>query len=58
MPDTVTTAGAALGHTRGMGELIDLPDKITELAPFGTELAELAAERDLEIVGLTADMGR
>jgi transketolase len=45
------------GRTRGMGELIDVPDKTTVLAPFGTTLAELARERP-EIVGLTADMGR
>jgi transketolase len=44
-------------HTRGMGELIDVPDKVTDLAPFGTELADLGTERP-EIVGLTADMGR
>lgn len=51
MPD----AGA--GRTRGMGELIDVAGKVTELAPFGTELAALGSERP-EIVGLTADMGR
>lgn len=45
------------GHTRGMGELIDIPDKETELAPFGEELAQLGRERP-EIVALTADMGR
>src|SRR5579859_6556251 len=45
------------GQTRGMGELVDVPDKLTELAPFGTTLAELGMERP-EIVGLTADMGR
>ena len=45
------------GRTRGMGELIDVPDKTTVLAPFGTALAELGRERP-EIVGLTADMGR
>lgn len=45
------------GQTRGMGELIDIPDKITELAPFGTTLAELGRERP-EVVALTADMGR
>ena len=50
-------SSAVTGHTRGMGELIDLPDKTTVLAPFGTTLAELGRERP-EIVGLTADMGR
>lgn len=45
------------GHTRGMGELIDVAGKTTELAPFGTELAALGSERE-EIVALTADMGR
>lgn len=45
------------GRTRGMGEIVDVEGKITELAPFGNTLAELARERP-EIVGLTADMGR
>lgn len=45
------------GQTRGMGELIDLADKETVLAPFGTTLAEMGHERP-EIVALTADMGR
>lgn len=45
------------GQTRGMGELIDLADKETVLAPFGNELADLGRERP-EIVALTADMGR
>ena len=45
------------GRTRGMGELIDIAGKVTEIAPFGNTLAELARERP-EIVGLTADMGR
>jgi transketolase len=45
------------GQTRGMGELIDIPDKVTEQAPFGTTLAELGRARP-EIVALTADMGR
>ena len=45
------------GRTRGMGELIDIAGKTTELAPFGVTLAELGRERP-EIVGLTADMGR
>lgn len=45
------------GQTRGMGELIEIADKETVLAPFGTELARLGEERP-EIVGLTADMGR
>jgi transketolase len=48
---------AAAGRTRGMGELIDLPDKTTVLAPFGNTLAELGRTRP-EIVALTADMGR
>lgn len=45
------------GQTRGMGELIEVADKETVLAPFGTTLAELGRKRP-EIVGLTADMGR
>jgi transketolase len=45
------------GQTRGMGELIDIADKETVLAPFGTTLAEMGRERP-EIVALTADMGR
>lgn len=45
------------GRTRGMGEIIDIVGKETEIAPFGKTLATLAAERP-EIVGLTADMGR
>jgi transketolase len=45
------------GRTRGMGELIELADKTTELAPFGSELAALGSERP-EVVALTADMGR
>jgi transketolase len=45
------------GRTRGMGELIDIAGKTTELAPFGQTLAELGRERP-EIIGLTADMGR
>jgi len=49
--------GAVFGQTRGMGELIEIADKETVLAPFGTELAALGRERP-EIVGLTADMGR
>jgi transketolase len=51
------TASASPGRTRGMGELIDVAGKTTELAPFGTTLAALGRERP-EIVGLTADMGR
>jgi transketolase len=47
----------AAGRTRGMGEIVDVAGKTTELAPFGRTLAELASERP-EIVGLTADMGR
>lgn len=50
-------SSVAAGRTRGMGELVDIPDKATVLAPFGTELAELGRERP-EIVALTADMGR
>lgn len=50
-------AGLAPGRTRGMGELIDVAGKKTELAPFGHTLAQLGRERP-EIVGLTADMGR
>ena len=53
MAETALSAG----RTRGMGELIDVAGKTTELAPFGRALAELGAERP-EIVGLTADMGR
>jgi transketolase len=44
-------------RTRGMGEILDVVGKRTELAPFGRTLAELAHQRP-EIVGLTADMGR
>ena len=44
-------------RTRGMGEIIDVAGKVTEIAPFGHTLAALASERP-EIVGLTADMGR
>jgi len=50
-------AAVSAGRTRGMGELIDVAGKTTELAPFCRALAELGAERP-EIVGLTADMGR
>lgn len=53
MSDLAATAG----RTRGMGEIVDVEGKRTELAPFGNTLAELARERP-EIVGLTADMGR
>lgn len=53
----MTGEPAVFGQTRGMGELIDVADKRTDLAPFGTELAELGRERP-EIVALTADMGR
>lgn len=49
--------GTVPGRTRGMGELIDIAGKVTEIAPFGRTLAELASERP-DIVGLTADMGR
>jgi transketolase len=51
------TSAPVFGQTRGMGELIEIADKETVLAPFGTTLAELGRERP-EIVGLTADMGR
>ena len=53
MADTQTLTG----RTRGMGEIVEVAGKTTELAPFGNTLAELARERP-EIVGLTADMGR
>lgn len=49
--------GDAMGRTRGMGELIEIDDKPSELAPFGKELAALGRERP-DVVGLTADMGR
>ncbi len=51
------TNAPVFGQTRGMGELIEVADKETMLAPFGTELAALGRERP-EIVALTADMGR
>lgn len=51
------TGTPVFGQTRGMGELIEIADKETVLAPFGTALAALGRERP-EIVGLTADMGR
>ncbi len=51
------TSTPVFGQTRGMGELIEVPDKETVLAPFGTELAALGRERP-EVVALTADMGR
>lgn len=54
---SVAESNAIFGQTRGMGELIDVPDKVTELAPFGNALAELGRERP-EVVALTADMGR
>lgn len=47
----------APGRTRGMGELVDVPGRRTERAPFGRALARLGAERP-EVVALTADMGR
>jgi transketolase len=40
-----------------MGEIVDVAGKVTETAPFGNTLAEMAKTRP-EIVGLTADMGR
>jgi transketolase len=52
MPDAIQQ-----NRTRGMGEIVEVAGKTTELAPFGTTLAELGRERP-EIVGLTADMGR
>lgn len=53
----MTNETAVFGQTRGMGELIEIADKETVLAPFGTELAALGRERP-EVVALTADMGR
>jgi transketolase len=53
MDDTRTVSG----RTRGMGEIVEVAGKVTEVAPFGRTLAALASERP-EIVGLTADMGR
>lgn len=53
----MTSETTVFGQTRGMGELIEVADKETVTAPFGTELAELGRERP-EVVGLTADMGR
>ncbi|MDZ7603812.1 MAG: transketolase C-terminal domain-containing protein [Hoeflea sp.] len=53
MPDSQTLGN----RTRGMGEIVDIAGKTTEIAPFGNTLAELGRERP-EIVGLTADMGR
>ncbi len=49
--------GSIGNRTRGMGEIVEVEGKTTELAPFGITLADLARERP-EIVGLTADMGR
>ena len=45
------------GRSLGMGEIVDVEGKQTELAPLGNALVELARSRP-EIVGLTADMGR
>lgn len=53
MPESKTLGD----RTRGMGEIVEVAGKVTELAPFGNTLAEMAATRP-EIVGLTADMGR
>jgi transketolase len=53
MPETQTIGN----RTRGMGEVVDVAGKVTETAPFGNTLAEMAMTRP-EIVGLTADMGR
>ena len=49
--------GSIGNRTRGMGEIVEVEGKTTELAPFGTALASLARARP-DIVGLTADMGR
>lgn len=49
--------GSIGNRTRGMGEIVEVEGKTTELAPFGTSLAALARARP-DIVGLTADMGR
>ena len=53
MPESKTLGD----RTRGMGEIVEVAGKVTELAPFGNTLAEMASSRP-EIVGLTADMGR
>ena len=53
----MTSEQLIAGQTRGMGELIEIAGKTTELAPFGRELAALGRERS-DIVALTADMGR
>ena len=53
----MTSEQLIVGQTRGMGELIEIAGKTTELAPFGRELAALGRERS-DIVALTADMGR
>jgi transketolase len=53
----MTSEQLIVGQTRGMGELIEIVGKTTELAPFGRELAALGRERS-DIVALTADMGR
>ena len=53
----MTSEQLIAGQTRGMGELIEIAGKTTELAPFGKELAALGRERS-DIVALTADMGR
>ena len=53
MPESKTLGD----RTRGMGEIVEVAGKATELAPFGNTLAEMASSRP-EIVGLTADMGR
>lgn len=54
MPDAAETLP---NRTRGMGEIVDVAGKTTEIAPFGKTLAKMAETRP-EIVGLTADMGR
>lgn len=51
------TAALSPGRARGMGEIIEIEGKTTEMAPFGNTLAEFGKERP-EIVGLTADMAR
>jgi transketolase len=45
------------GRSRGMGEIIEIEGKKTEMSPFGHTLTALARERP-EIVALTADMAR
>lgn len=49
-------ADRRMSRAGGMGEILDVEGPY-ELAPLGTALVELSAERP-EIVGVTADMGR